>query len=169
MEWTAWLALCLYPFGLAGASPRVAPEPSRKASLLFLLGGVSFLTHAVLAFVVHYDLSHAVAFEETARQTEELTGFASGSGLYLNYLFVVVWWAEILWWQSFPKKYRSRPSWITVVVHGFFLFMIVNGAVIFVPWPRRAVGLGVLVLCAFALWFRVRGSGQQRAAGAEPS
>ena len=54
--------------------------------------------HVAAAFHYYYEWSHAVGLAETARQTEELTGMASGSGLYLNYLFTLVWLADGIYW-----------------------------------------------------------------------
>lgn len=153
---SVWLALLLYPFGLAGLRPGLSRGRARLARWLFSLGALLFTVHAISAFFVHYELSHTVALRDTARQTLELTGIESGAGLYLNYLFALLWWIEAVWWQTSPKTYRSRPPALSAVVHGFFLFMIVNGGVVFVAWPRRALGFVVLALCGYALWFRTR-------------
>lgn len=156
VEASAWLALLLYPFGLRGAGRSLSEPAVRRARLLFSFGGLVFLLHVVTAIWIHHGMSHSVAFEYTARRTEQLTGIASGFGLYLNYLFAVLWCAEIVWWHSAVVSYRSRATAISAGIHGFFLFMIANGAVVFVPWPRRALGILVLVLCGLALWLRSR-------------
>ena len=155
---TAWLALFLYPFGLAAGGGRIDSAHRRRARWLFTVGAAIFMLHVLLAFAVHYDLSHAVALAETARQTEQMTGVASGWGLWLNYLFVLLWLSELAWWWSAQPSYVERPASVTALVHGFFLFLIVNGTVVFVQWPRRGLGLVLLALCALALWWRRRGA-----------
>lgn len=159
---TAWLALLLYPavfFGSAGDG-----LAGRLPFRLFTLGAAVFTAHVVLAFVVHYQISHQVALEEVARQTESLTGVSTGFGLYLNYLFSALWILEASWWWASPATYAARPVALTAAIHGFFLFMIVNGAVVFVPWPRRALGLAILLVCLTAVGRRLRGRSTERAA-----
>ena len=133
---------------------RLRPERGRSwARILWTLGLAFFLVHVAAAFHVFYDWSHAVGFAETARQTRELTGFESGYGLYLNYLFTGVWLADATyWWLSGLERYAARPAWITFLVHGFFLFMIVNGAVVFVKGPARWLGSALLVALVGAWW-----------------
>ena len=109
---------------------------------------------------MHYGLSHAVAAREVARQTDELVGVRSSVGLYLNYLFSLLWWVECSWWLLRPQSYRTRSHTVTAAVHGFFLFMIVNGAVVFVAWPRRLFGLALVLACIAAIGRRVTTSGR---------
>ena len=84
-------------------------------------GLVAFLIHVALAFHFFYDWSHTVAWEETARQTEEMTGSRSGFGIYLNYLFAGVWFCDVsFWWRKGDAAYAGRKKWIRYLVHGFF-------------------------------------------------
>jgi len=138
---TIWLALGLY------VSSQVA-RPSRTGRRLSAVGCVLFAAHVVLAFQVHYGWSHATALRETASQTEALTGVRTGSGLYVNYLFGLAWLAEVWWWTRAETSYLNRPGWVELAGRAFFLFMIVNGAVVFVDEPQRWLGIalaGVLV------------------------
>ena len=138
---TIWLALGLY------VSSQVV-RPSRTGRRLTAVGCVLFATHVVLAFQVHYGWSHATALQETAAQTEALTGVRTGSGLYVNYLFGLAWLAEVWWWTRAETSYLNRPGWVELAARAFFLFMIVNGAAVFVDEPQRWLGIalaGVLV------------------------
>lgn len=149
---TAWCALFLYPFGLA-AERHDRPGSGR---LLFSLGAIVFLLHVALAFCTHYGLSHELAFDRVARDTEALTGFATGVGLYLNYLFALLWLGDVAWWWLAPERYAGRSAICSLVVHGFFLFMILNGAVVFVRGWRKALGILVLLACSVAVARRRR-------------
>ena len=62
----------------------------------------------------------------------------------MNYAFTAVWVAEGLWWRFAPAHYGRRSPMITTAVRCTFLFMIINGAVLFVDGPRRLLGIGVL-------------------------
>lgn len=147
VDLSVWLALACYPAAALGRAFE-RPALSRWARLVWSVGCVFFWLHVVSAFGVFYHWSHAIAVAETAKQTLAATGFDSGSGLYLNYLFALLWTADAAWWWWRPEHYRDRRLGVFLLMHGFFLFMIVNGAVIFVAGPRR--WLGVLVTAAGA-------------------
>ena len=94
-EWltrgTVWLALSLYV-----AAEMVTTFRSRAAGFATArwfngFGVAAFIGHVACAFHFHHQWSHAVAYGDTARQTAEFTGWNWGGGLYLNYLFAVVW------------------------------------------------------------------------------
>ncbi|MDP6581163.1 MAG: hypothetical protein QF681_10945 [Vicinamibacterales bacterium] len=145
---TIWLALALYA---ASQLVRRRTTASTGMSGLSLLaaGWASFLVHVILAFDVHYGWSHTTAYAETAAQTEALVGLRWGGGLYFNYLFGLVWLAELTWWNREQESYLQRAAWIELTVRGFFLFMIANGAVVFVESPQRWLGaviVGVLLV-----------------------
>lgn len=149
---TAWLALTLYAAAEAAeASSRARGR--RAARALQTAGCAVFLGHVVAAFHFHHGWSHAAAVEETARQTEALTGLRWGGGLHLNYLFALVWLADVAWRWAAADGWARRPACLAWAVRGWFLFMIVNGAVVFVRGPARWYGL---LLCAVlaASWGR---------------
>lgn len=71
-------------------------------------------------------------------------------GLYVNYLFGLVWLVEVLWGWTRPNAYTNRATWITWTVRGFFWFMIFNGAVVFAHGLMRWYGLLLCVALVFA-------------------
>ncbi len=146
---TIWLALAF--FAVAQLCQRKRTGTSRWIAFRVSCVGCSlFLAHVVLAFQVHYGWSHATALANTATQTEALVGVRSGSGLYLNYLFGIVWLTELGWWYRSGPGNRSRTRWIEHGVRGFFLFMIVNGAVVFVEGWSRWLGVAVTAILLWA-------------------
>jgi hypothetical protein len=154
---TIWLALTGYAVSTALGLRRPG-QRSVWARRFWNLGLACFLMHVAAAFHYYYEWSHAVGLAETARQTEELMGMASGSGLYLNYLFTLVWLADgIYWWMAGLKRHASRPLWVEWLVHVFFLFMIINGAVVFVSGPTRWLDVALLVGVGGAWWGSRRG------------
>ena len=109
---------------------------------------ILYLTHVAAAFQFSYHWNHAAAYRETARQTAEVFGMDWGGGLYFNYLFTVVWIADVVFW-------RRWPQWVTVAIQTFLAFMFFNATVVFaVGWTRW---LGVAATVALlALWLHRR-------------
>jgi hypothetical protein len=140
---TIWLALALYA---AAQVARRRPDAAMHVAGLWLLtlGCGFFIAHVILAFDVHYSWSHATAYAETAAQTETLTGWRWGGGLFLNYLFGVIWIIEVCWWWWAPTSYAGRARRVELTMRAVFLFMIVNGAVVFVDGPQRWLGVAVV-------------------------
>ena len=151
---TIWVALALYA---ASQFFRGHPQAGTGRAGLWLLGiGLAcYVGHVVSAFESHYAWSHTVAYRQTAAQTKALLGWASGSGLYLNYLFGLAWFTEVCWWTKTPEGYLRRPAWLELTARCFFLFMILNGAVIFVDTPKRWMGVVLVVVLAIA-WRRAK-------------
>ena len=161
MRGSVWLALLCYPAGPLGIAC-AAGARHHVARLLWTLGCAAILVHAASSFDVFYGWSHRVALEETARQVAEVTGRRVGAGIYLNYLFTLVWAADAAWWWLDANGYRRR-SWIGVsLVHGFFLFMIFNATVIFEDGAVRVMGLVVTAAGATAGWKAVNRRRAQR-------
>ena len=130
---TAWLAFALY----IGAE-------AKKSRWLNALGCALLLFHIAAAFQFKHDWSQSAAYADTARQTAALTGWNWGGGLYINYLFALLWvWQVVGSWRKGQIAISSQ-TWI---VRGFFLFMFLNAAVVFVHGPARWFGLlGCLAL-----------------------
>ena len=151
---TIWTALALY---VAGEFGRARRPPAAWARQVWLLGGLVYLGHVAAAFGIHHDWSHAAAYAYTAARTDAYFGLDWGGGLWVNYAFTVIWVAEGLWWRLAPAHYARRPPALTTAVRGVFLFMIANGAVVFVSGPRRVLGIGILGALLWIWWTGRRG------------
>ena len=173
--WTrlsVWMALVGYLAGpLAALLGRQHPTWQRAARAIYTAGLLFFLAHVALAFHVFYDWSHIIALRETARETLEVTGRQSGAGLYLNYLFTLLWIVDALWWWRRPESFERRNPWIAVTLHGFMLFMAFNATVVFEEGAVRWAGVLGTVLLVTALVpalvqaAKSRGARAQRASG----
>lgn len=153
---TIWMALCFYAAGVAAmllGSGR--PRWLAKARLVWTIGCAFFLAHVACAFGYYHGWSHLAAYRETARQTAEMTGFRWGGGLFLNYLFAVAWLADASWWWIDPATFARRSRRLTMTLHGFFFFMVFNGAVIFAHGPVRWLGL-LICVALVVIWTRTR-------------
>jgi hypothetical protein len=102
------------------------------------LGLLAYLLHVWCAFTYFYEWSHEVAYRETARQTAELFGVHSGGGLYLNYLFTIVWLVDSIGWWLRGGQWERRSRVMRVAVYAFMAFIVVNGTI--VVWLLRAFG-----------------------------
>jgi hypothetical protein len=158
---TVWLALSLYVFSEAMRAGLLGWRADRWARWLSTLGAVVFAGHVAAAFHHYHDWSHAAAYAETARQTAEFSGRNWGRGLYLNYFFTLLWLADVAWWWVRPQSRAARSLWFERGGRVFFLFMIFNGAVVFVRNPMRWYGLIIcliLVVCWWRAWRRTTAS-----------
>jgi len=170
-EWltrgTVWLALLFYVASEIAAS-RSGGGTFHAARWLNTAGCAAFLAHVAAAFHFYHHWSHASAYADTARQTAEFSGWNWGGGLYLNYLFALVWLGEVVWSWTNPNGSLQRPKWMTWVVRGFFLFMMFNGAVVFVRDGLRWFGL-VLCLLLVGCWWPLRKRNVDPPEGSQPS
>ena len=79
-----------------------------------------------------------------------------GEGIYMSYLFAILWAADAIWWWTRPEHFARRSPWIDRSMHGFMLFMVFNGMVVFESGPIRWAGL--LLFSALAgVWLATRG------------
>ena len=144
-EWltkvTVWLALLGYAAGAACLLlARRNASWSRPARVAWTFGCAWFLAHVLCAFAFHYGWSHATAFQETARQTREVTGANVGGGVFVSYAFTLAWAADAVWWWLDEAGHRRRPRLLTYAWHGFFFFIVFNGTVVFEHGPARWLG-----------------------------
>jgi hypothetical protein len=138
-RWTIRIAMALYVASLAtrGFSPRW----SRVA---WTAGCGFYLAHFICAFTYFFHWSHAEAYAFTARTTAEVVGLDWGGGLYINYVFTLVWLADVCWWWTD----RPRPRWIGWAVHLFMGFIAFNATVVFATGFSRWFGIASCVLLA---------------------
>lgn len=138
---TIWAALTLY----GGSVICYFEKQYSLARFFWTVGCIFYLTHVAFAFHFFHDWSHEIAVRETATQTKTVTGFATGVGIYVNYLFTAVWLIDTLYWLLVGnERYANRSSRVFWWLHGFFLFMILNGAVIFTQGKSRWIGTALL-------------------------
>jgi hypothetical protein len=151
-----WLALVAYTVAVSmQCMARGRPDRWKSARWAWTFGCVCFLIHVVCAFAYFHDWSHTAALRDTARQTAAMTGWNWGGGLYFNYIFAAAWLMDVLWWWLAPASFAQRSSRLNGIWHGFFFFMVVNGAVVFVHGPMRWFGIA---LCSIVvvLWYKMR-------------
>jgi hypothetical protein len=117
-----------------------------RSRLCWTAGALLALIHSLAAFGVFYGWSHETAREMTMKQTFALTGVRFGGGIYVNYLFLVVWLSDVVWWWTSPATYEGRPRAVSRAIRGFMLFIIVNGAVIFADGLARVIGVSAVLL-----------------------
>ena len=126
----------------------MAVRTDRVARGLWTLGLAALGVHLVLAFWLAHGWSHAAAVEHV----REVGG--SGAGIVVNYLFALVWAADVVWWWAAPAGHARRPRWVGALLHGFLAFVVVNATVVFGPAERRvAYALALGLVAAFA-WLR---------------
>ncbi len=118
------------------------------ARWMWTLGWAMLCVHLVLAFGLAHGWSHAAAVEHVR------TVGGSGAGIVVNYLFAVVWGADVVWWWANPIGHANRPRWVARAIHGFLVFVVVNATVVFGPPERQiAYGIALFVIGAF-VWYR---------------
>ncbi len=105
--------------------------------------------------------SQAAALKSTAAQTEQLLGFRFGAGLYINYLFVVVWLGDAAFRLFGSSRYVSLPSWYRPMLIGFLVFIAINGAIVFQSGWIRIVGIGCVCMLGILKVARICGSVQK--------
>lgn len=141
---TIWVAVAAWAAVIFG---RLRGREIPGARVVWIAGLGAYIAHVIAAFSHHYRWSHAVALAETARQTRELTGWGTGIGLWLNYLFGLLWLSDALRWlatgQPVPGGHWRR---VFLGIHAFLGFIIFNGTVIFGQGAVRWFGIAVFAL-----------------------
>lgn len=159
--WTIRVAIALYGFAVAAQLLAQGRNPWRRAARWFWSTGCAiYVVHVLVAFHYYHHWSHAAVFEHTAKRTEEVVGAAVGYGVFVSYLFTLLWIVDTIdWWRGGVERYASRPLWLHALLHGFFAFIIFNGTVIFETGPIRWSGLGLFATLAVLLvWNRFQAS-----------
>jgi len=95
---------------------------------------ITFLVHVACAFHFTHHWSHGHAVETTQRES----GF--GAGVYVNYLFMALWAADVSYWWLAPSRYGTRSRWIDRGLHGFMIFIAFNATVVFEGGLVRTAG-----------------------------
>ena len=140
---TIWISFAAYTIGcVVFATVRRQPEGDRWTRLAWTTGCAALIAHFICAFHFFHHWSHQSAYIDTARQTAEVMSINWGGGLFINYAVAILWITDVTWWWlAGLSSYRRRPWWITLLWHGFLLFIIFNATVVFKDGLTRWIGL----------------------------
>ena len=139
---TVWLSLAGYSSSLVlflFAHGRRSWDAA--ARIFWTVACAGLLAHILCAYHFFHDWSHGSAYLETARQTSEVYGLYWGGGLYINFLLMIGWIADVIWWWRGIEKYRNRPAIVSITWHAFLYFIFFNATVVFEGGILRWAGL----------------------------
>jgi hypothetical protein len=151
------LALAWYVVALCGMMPLAAADwvahsaAGRRVRWCWTWGLVCFLAHVAAAFHFYHHWSHHDAFE----RTRLISGV--GEGLYVSYLFIVVWTSDALWWWLWPEGYAARGAWVGRLTGGFLAFVVFNATVVYETGPIRYAALAAFAGLLIVAVLRYRG------------
>ena len=129
---------------------RRSPAFDRLARASSTAGLALALVHVFLAFALVYAWNHEAAVSGTAQQTAAVLGWGWRGGIYVNYVFLVAWLADVTWWWAHPASHLSRSPRIELARLTLFTFMFANAAIVFAPAETRLIGIAALIAVLFA-------------------
>lgn len=142
---TAWIAAMFWMMGAAG----LAQTPTLMTRVAWTLGCITYLIHMFMAFAYAHHWSHSEAFEHIKR----VGGF--GAGIYVSYLFSVIWVGDVAWWWLSPIGYLHRPRWLARGIYGYMAFVVFNATAVFGSGFFRWVSAGFFALMIL-MWVAAR-------------
>ena len=135
----------------AGEALMRQPSASdRLARAIWTLGIALALVHVVLAFQLVYAWDHEAAVVATVRQTADRFGQGWRGGIYVNYVFLAIWLADVCWWWLAPASRASRSPRLEAARFALFVFMFFNGAVVFASGIGRLIGIASVSVALLA-------------------
>lgn len=169
---TVWISLSLFALAEV-ARHRTARTWPRAVSAA---GLVLMIVHVFIAMGWRHDWAHSSALATTAAQTRDVYGLDWGGGVYVNYVFVVLWTFLVLgcWGDregagadrhgagSEQQGAGGGPAGaggaglrhaVVWAVRWVFLIIIANAAVVFAGGWRRLAGAAIVAALVVA-WFR---------------
>jgi hypothetical protein len=160
-RWPVFLWCLGWPIAFVTKRPAPLLSVYKLPLLAWTLGCAAFLLHIAVAFHLGHGWSHEAAWQHT----KAVGGY--GDGIYVNYLFALVWLADVIWmWAAFDS-YLKRPRWLNWTIHGFLAFVVFNAAVVFGSRDTRLVFLItfgiVLALLAVGKWYHWKHAAQPNA------
>ena len=126
-------------------------EPNRRhgiARVAWTLGLIAAACHVLGAYHFAHDWSHQKALAHVAEETYNAMGWRWSGGVYFNFVFLAIWAADAVWWWVAPDRYLRRATTVTVAVHAYLLFIVVNATIVFESGVIRWVSIAVLAVIA---------------------
>jgi hypothetical protein len=102
---------------------------------VWTLGCCLLFVHVAIAFHLGHGWSHRAAWDHT----RAVGGY--GDGIFVNYVFALVWFGDVIWCWAAPGSYLTRPGWLHWSIHGFLAFVVFNAAVVFADRSVRGFAL----------------------------
>jgi len=121
------------------------------ARIFWTAGCIALIAHATSAFHFHHHWSHRDAYNETARQTTKVFGLNWGGGIFINYILIIGWIVDVIWWWRGLTIYRNRSKIFSIVWHVFLFFIFFNATVVFKDGILRWLWLGFTLALVFIL------------------
>ncbi len=134
VRWTARVMFALWAVAVAG---RIWNGRTPTTRAWWTVAGAAFVFHVAVAFDRYHGWSHANA----VAHVEATAGF--GPGIFVSYLFTLLWVLDAASWWAAPTAYAARARWKEIALHGFFAFIMFNGTVVYEPGLIRWAGLAV--------------------------
>jgi len=149
--WSVRVALIGYAIGAVVVCLQyVQPTVHAGGRLAWSLGCAFFIVHVIAAMGAFHGWSHEAAYVYTAERTRDLVGIETGTGLYLNYLFTLVWIIDVaLWWRRGNAHIAQRSASI-MATHAFMLFMVINATIVFASGIARWMGVAITLAIVIA-------------------
>jgi hypothetical protein len=144
------MILATLAWAVGEALMRRSPEADRRARAAWTVAILLAAVHVVLAFHFVYGWDHEVAVTETARQAAERFGWGWRGSIYVNYVFLSIWLADVCWWWAAPASHTSRSLRFEIARLATFVFMFVNGAIIFASGIGRLAGVAAVATVLLA-------------------
>jgi len=129
---------------------RRSPTADRFARSAWTIAILLAVVHVGLAFHFVYGWNHAAAVDATARQAAEAFGWGWRGSIYVNYVFLSFWLADVAWWWLAPVSHASRSMRFEIARIAAFTVMFVNGAIVFASGIGRLAGIAAVALVLIA-------------------
>lgn len=94
---------------------------------LWLAAWAMCVVHVICAFHFQHHWNHAAAVRHTAEMTARVVGWYWGGGLYINYVFLLMWGVDAM------KRFRASDQGLGIIMHATAAFMMFNATVVFGP------------------------------------
>jgi hypothetical protein len=147
------MILATVAWAIGEAFMRRSPASDRVARGSWTIGITLAFIHVFLAFQLIYAWDHEAAIAATLRPSAERFGMSWRGGIYVNYVFLMIWLADVCWWWLSPVTHASRPMRLERTRLAVFIFMFLNAAVVFASGAGRLVGTAsVVVVLVASLW-----------------
>ena len=140
--------------GVGGGAEDRRPGQVDPARGLWTAGVALALIHAVVAFDVAYEWSHEAARMDTARRTAAVTGVGWGGGIFVNYLFLALWVADVVVVVDRAGRVPVGRSSSSGRAWRSFFSCSSTGAIVLAGNAARAVGgiPAVVAVCTPGCW-----------------